>query len=85
MIYCLILFRFQGWMGRMYFMKSPFCLIDVVTIRNKNILLNNEENLTRAGGQTTISSPSHIFLFFPSEPLRNARLSNIIFPIFDDK
>ena len=33
----------------MYFMKSPFCLIDVVTIRNKNILLNKEEKSTKEG------------------------------------
>ena len=25
--------RFQGWLGRLNFMKSPFCLIDVITVR----------------------------------------------------
>ena len=34
---CLIILtfsRFQGWMGRLNFLKSPFCLIDIVTIRS---------------------------------------------------
>ena len=28
--------RFQGWVGRLNFMKSPFCLIDVITIRHSS-------------------------------------------------
>ena len=29
--------RFQGWLGRLNFMKSPFCLIDVITVRKVTV------------------------------------------------
>ena len=32
--------RYQGWMGRLRFLKSPFCLIDVVTIGASVIVLS---------------------------------------------
>lgn len=32
--------RFQGWLGRLNFMKSPFCLIDVITIGASLVVLS---------------------------------------------
>ena len=34
--------RYQGWIGRLKFIKSPFCLIDVVTICASVIVLSGQ-------------------------------------------
>ena len=36
--------RYQGWLGRIKFIKSPFCLIDVVTITASVIVLTGNEH-----------------------------------------
>merc|ERR1711981_1518513 len=34
--------RYQGFVGRLRFMKSPFCIIDVITVVASIIVLSNE-------------------------------------------
>jgi hypothetical protein len=50
--------RFQGWMGRLYFMKSPFCLIDVITICASLVVL------TGLGGRVYAASALRGLRFF---------------------
>ena len=50
--------RFQGWIGRLNFMKSPFCLIDVITICASLIVL------TGLGGRVYAASALRGLRFF---------------------
>ena len=50
--------RFQGWLGRLNFMKSPFCLIDVITIGASLIVL------TGLGGRVYAASALRGLRFF---------------------
>lgn len=36
--------RYQGWLGRLKFIKSPFCMIDIVTITASVIVLSGNEH-----------------------------------------
>ena len=50
--------RFQGWIGRLNFMRSPFCLIDVITIGASLIVL------TGLGGRVYAASALRGLRFF---------------------
>ena len=50
--------RFQGWIGRLNFMKSPFCLIDVITIGASLVVL------TGLGGRVYAASALRGLRFF---------------------
>ena len=55
--------RFQGWLGRLNFMKSPFCLIDVITVRKD---AGKPEPMTHHR-QYSVTAPTHLLQYIHSK------------------